>query len=206
MLKKVIIYSVFFALAMGEVISFSQDIESEKKSTSSQSPSDDYTTDGRIPNLYKRLTEAIKSLKFKADDEGKYTFVIKAGNQYDLVDRVFLVYNKKAMVYGSQGRITRIVFEYYQFNMTTQVREVKTFTSSAPDSPDLRPLLIEYVNTIGQNDKFTVGELQKPESRRDVLKQFYSYYLALVYKLELYKDKTIKTESSKIDRAIQLGE
>ncbi|HNW27807.1 MAG TPA: hypothetical protein PKN50_04960 [Spirochaetota bacterium] len=206
MLKKVIIYSVFFALVMGEVISFSQDIESEKKSTSSQSPSDDYTTDGRIPNLYKRLTEAIKSLKFKADDEGKYTFVIKAGNQYDLVDRVFLVYNKKAMVYGSQGRITRIVFEYYQFNMTTQVREVKTFTSSAPDSPDLRPLLIEYVNTIGQNDKFTVGELQKPESRRDVLKQFYSYYLALVYKLELYKDKTIKTESSKIDRAIQLGE
>ncbi len=206
MLKKVIVYSVFFALIMGQGSSFSQDIEAERRSTSGQAASDEYTTDGRIPNLYKRLSDAIRSLKFKADDEGKYTFIIKAGNQYDLVDRVFLVYNKKAMVYGSQGRITRIVFEYYQFNMTTQVREVKTFTATAPDSPDLRTLQIEYVNTIGQKDKFTVGELQKPESRRDVIKQFYSYYIALVYKLELYRDKTSKIESSKIDRAIQLGE
>lgn len=191
---------------MVQGISSAQENAPEKKPVSDRGAADDYTRDERIPQLYKRLTDVLQSLKLKPDGEGKHIFIIKAGNQYDLVDRVFLVYNKKAEVYASQGRITKIVFEYYQFNMTTQVREVKTFTATAPDSGDLRALSIEYVNTIGQKDKFTVAELQKPESRREVIKQYYSYYLAMVYKLELYKDKTIKIESSKIDRAIQLGD
>jgi hypothetical protein len=205
-LKKAIVYSIIAAVIMVQGVSSGQESAPEKKPAPDRGVSDDYTRDERIPRLYKRLTEVIQGLKLKPDDEGKYTFVIKAGNQYDLVDRVFLVYNKKADVYASQGRITKIVFEYYQFNMTTQVREIKTFTATAPDSGDLRTLTIEYVNTIGQKDKFTVAELQKRESRRDVIKQYYSYYLAVVYKLELYKDKTIKIESSKIDRAIQLGD
>jgi len=204
--KKAIVYSIITAVILTQGAVFYRAGAQEKKSTADQSAADDYTRDERIPQLYKRLLDAIQSLKLKPDEEGKHTFIIKAGNQYDLIDRVFLVYNKKADVYASQGRVTKIVFEYYQFNMTNQVREVKTYTTAAPDSADLRTLAIEYVNNIGQNEKYTVAELQKPESRREIIKQFYAYYLSMVYKLELYKDKTIKTESSKIERTIQLGD
>ncbi len=206
MLKKAIVYSIFFAFIMAQGVSFSQDSAPEKKSVSGQSSADDYTRDEHIPMLYKRLSEAIKSIKLKPDDEGKYTFTLKSGNQYDMVDRVFLVYNRKAEVYASQGRISKIVFEYYQFNMTSQVREVKTFTAATPDSADLKALSIEYVSNIGQKEKYTVADLQKPASRIEVIRQYYNYYLALVYKLELYKDKTIKSEASKIEHTIQLGD
>jgi hypothetical protein len=205
-LKKAIVYSIIAAVMVVQGAVFSQENAPEKKIDADRSATDDYTRDNRIPQLFKRLSDVIQSLKLKPDEEGKYSFVIKAGNQYDLVDRVFLVYNRKANVYAVQGRISKIVFVYYQFNMTSQVREVKTFTTVTPDSGDLRALTIEYENNIGQKEKYTVADLQKPESRREVIKQFFSYYLSMVYKLELYKDRTIKTESSKIQRTIQLGD
>lgn len=206
MLRNIVISMCLFAIVMASGYVYSQEGAAPKKQGNKVSTEDDYTRDARIPQLYKRLGDAIQSLKLKTDEEGKYTFTISSGNQYDLIDRVFLVYKKKAMVYAAQGRISKIVFEYYQFNMTTQVREVKTFTTAAPDSEDLKALSVEYENNIGQKEKFTVGELQKPDSKRDVIKQYYAYYVAMVYKLELYKDKTIKIESSKIDRTIQLGD
>jgi hypothetical protein len=205
-LKKAIVYSIIAVVMLVQGAVFSQENAPEKKPAADRSAADDYTRDDRIPQLYKRLTDVIQSLKLKPDEEGKHSFTISSGNQYNLVDRVFLVYNKKAEVYAAQGRISKIVFVYYQFNMTSQVREVKTFTTVTPDSGDLRTLTIEYENNINQKEKYTVAELQKTESRRVVIKQFYSYYLSMVYKLELYKDKTRKTESSLIERTIQLGD
>jgi hypothetical protein len=90
--------------------------------------------------------------------------------------------------------------------MTSQVREVKTYTNQSPDSDDLMPLMIEYVDNTGEKEKFTVGELQKKNSQADIVSQFYEYYLALVIQLELHKDKTVNVESSKVDRTVQMGE
>jgi hypothetical protein len=205
MVKKVIIYSIMWALILAQGAVFSQEKEAPKKQAGDKA-GEEYTRDERIPQLYKRLTDVIQALKLKPDDEGKYTIVVSKDNRYDLVDRVFLLSNKRADVYSAQGRISKIVFVYYQFNMTTQIREFKTFTATAPDSGDLKTLTIEYENNIGQKEKFTVSELERPDSRKDVIKQFYSYYLALVYRLELFKDSTSRIESSKIRRAIQLGE
>jgi len=83
---------------------------------------------------------------------------------------------------------------------------LKTITASSPDSGDLRALTVEYENNTGQKEKFTLSELERSDSRRDVIKQYYCYYLALVYRLELFKDSSSRLESSKINRAIQLGE
>ncbi len=205
-MKKAIAYIIICAVILGHGSLFSQENATDKKNTSFGSSGNDYTRDERIPQLYKRLSDAIQALKLKPDDEGKYTLTIKSGNQYDLVDRVFFVFNKKALIYAAQGRISKIVFEYYQFNMTTHVREVKTYTFSTPDSADLRALAVDYVNNIGQKENYTVADLRSLESRMQVTRQFYSYYLAMVYKLELYKDKTTRSQSSKILRAIQLGD
>jgi hypothetical protein len=208
MFKKSLICSIviMIGLLLGPV--YSKDEASSKKSFGDPHGvnSEDTTRDHRIPQLHKRLVAAIKSLSLKPDQEGKLTFVIKTGNYYDYTERVPMVYHKKAFVYMAQDRISKIVFEYYQFNMTSQVREVKTYTSQSPDSDDLMPLIVEYVDNTGEKEKFTVGELQKKNSQADIVSQFYEYYLALVIQLELHKDKTVNVESSKVDRTVQMGE
>ncbi|MBP7735211.1 MAG: hypothetical protein KA369_04490 [Spirochaetes bacterium] len=205
MMKKVVIYSIVCAVILGWGIAFSQEKEAPRKQAGNKA-GEEYTRDERVPQLYKRLADVIQALKLKPDDEGKYSITISKDNRYDLVDRVFLLCNKRAEIHSAQGRVSKIAFKYYQFNMTTQVRELKTITATAPDSGDLGSLTIEYENNTGQKEKFTLSDLERPDSRRDVIKQYYSYYLALVYRLELYKDSSSRLESSKIKRAIQLGE
>lgn len=199
---------VTFFILQGVI--YSQDAAPAKKSAANRaevnsSPNEDASRDIRIPQMYKRLALAIKSLKLQPDQEGKLTFVISSGNYYDFIDRVPMVYHKKAFVYITQERINKIVFEYYLYNMTSQVREVKTYTSMTPESEDLKSLAVEYTANTGEKEKFTVAELQKKDSQTDIVSQYFAYYLALVYRLELYKDKTIKLESSKIDRTVQMG-
>ncbi len=164
------------------------------------------TRDDRIPQLYQRLVAAVQALKLKPDEEGTHTFVISSGNQYDHIDRIFMVYNKRARVYMSQNSISKIVFEYYQYNMTSKVREVKTYTCATPGSDDLGQLLVEYATNTGEKEKYTVNELQKRDSQKIIVRQFYSYYFALVNKMELYKNKTVRLESSRVNRTILLGE
>jgi hypothetical protein len=209
MFKKSLICAIVPMIFIIQELALSQDTASSKKSSGNKAGAyseEDPTRDYRIPQLYKRLVAAIKSLKLQPDQEGKLTFVIKSGNYYDLIDRVPRVYHKKALVYLMQDRVNKIVFEYYQYNMTSQVREIKTYTNQAPESDDLKNLLIEYTDNMGEKDKFTVADLQKKNSQADIVSQFYDYYLALVYRLELYKDKTINIESSKIDRTVQMGD
>lgn len=204
MQKKSLVFIIAFALLMSlGIVRAQETVSSKKKAGESQGNA---AREDRIPALYNRLVLAVQGLKLQADEEGKHTFIISSGNQYDHIDRIFLVYNKKAMVYMSQNKISKIVFQYYQYNMTSKVREVKTFTSDNPDSDDLRQLSIEYVTNTGDKEKYTVGELQREESQKIIVKQFYSYYFALVNKMELYKNKTIRLESSKINRTIQLGD
>ena len=202
------IISILFIL---QGVIYSQDAAPSKKSAGNKaevnsSPDEDASRDIRIPRMYKRLAAAIKSLKLQPDQEGKLTFIISSGNYYDFFDRVPMVYYKKAFVYLTQDRINKIVFEYYQYNMASQVREVKTYTTTAPESDDLKSLAVEYTANTGEKEKFTVAELQKKNSQTDIVSQYFAYYLALVYRLELYKDKTVNTESSKIDRTVQIGD
>ncbi len=205
MLKKSLISAVIIMTCIMQGLVYSQDESSKKPSGSaSRINPEDPTRDYRIPLLHKRLVAAIKSLKLQPDKDGKLAFLVRSGNYFDYIDRVPYVYQKKAFIYMSQERVSKIVFEYYQFNMTSQVREVKTYTNQSPDSDDLKNLLVEYTDNTGQKEKFTVAELQKKNSQSDITSQFYEYYLALVIQLELRKDKTINVESSKIDRAVQM--
>ncbi len=205
MVKKIFIYGIICAIVLAHGLAFSQEKVATPKQAGEKA-GEEYTRDERIPRLYKRLADVIQALKLKPDNEGKYSITISKDNKYDLVDRVFLLCNKRALIHSAQGRVSKIAFVYYQFNMTTQVRELKTITAAAPDSGDLKTLTIEYENNTGQKEKFTLSELERPESRRDVIKQYHSYYLALVYRLELYKDSSSRSQSNKINRAIQLGE
>jgi hypothetical protein len=208
MRKRSLLFIIACMIFMAQIFVLAQDTVSSKKQTakSAGESGESVTHDDRIPLLYKRLVAAVQVLKQKPDGEGKYTFVINNGNQYDLIDRVFLVYNKRAMLYMSNNSVSKIVFEYYQYNMTTQLREVKTYTCATPDSDNLGPLVIEYAANTGEKEKYTVNELKKPESQKIIIKQFHAYYFALVNKLELYNSKTTKLESSKVNRTIQLGD
>jgi hypothetical protein len=206
MFKNSLICAVVIMICIEEGPVYSQDEASPKKASriTMGVNAEDPTREVRIPQLHKRLVAAIKSLNLKADKDGKLAFTLKTGNFYDYTDRVPYIYHKKAFVYMSQERVSKIVFEYYQFNMTSQIREVKTYTNQSPDSDDLMSLEVEYADNTGQKEKFTVGELQKKNSQIDIVSQFYEYYLALVIQLELRKDKTINVESSKIDRTVQM--
>ena len=211
MFKKSMICSIISMLFILQGIIYSQDATPSKKSAGNTTgvnspPDEDVTRDKRIPRLYKRLAAATKSLKLQPDQDGKLTFVISSGNYYDFIDRVPMVYHKKAFVYITQDRINKIVFEYYQYNMTSQVREVKTYTTTTPESEDLNSLTVEYTANTGEKEKYTVAELQKKDSQTGIITQYFSYYLALVYRLELYKDKTNNIDSGKIDRTVRLGD
>ncbi len=206
MVKNILICAMVMAICIVQGPVHSQDEASPKKLSGSsvRVTPEDPTRDYRIPQLYKRLVTAIKNLKLQPDKDGKLSFLVRSGNYFDYIDRVPYVYEKKAVVYVSQERISKIVFEYYQFNMASQVREVKTYTNQSPESEDLKNLLVEYADNTGQREKFTVAELQKKNSQSDITSQFYEYYLALVIQLELRKDKNVNVESSKIDRTVQM--
>jgi hypothetical protein len=51
-----------------------------------------------------------------------------------------------------------------------------------------------------------VADLQKRESQRSVIMQYYNYIISLVYSIELYKHKAVRIETVNIERTIQLGE
>ena len=51
---------------------------------------------------------------------------------------------KKAYVYMSGDRVSKIIFEYYQFSMDNKVRDVKIFTNNTPESGDLKSLRVDY--------------------------------------------------------------
>jgi hypothetical protein len=177
-----------------------------KKAAVNTASGEDLSRDDRLPALYKRLVEAIQGAKLQPDQEGKIAVTMRSGNQFDMIERVFLVYSKRATVYMAQNRVSKIVFEYYQYNMTTQLREIKTFTTTTPDSEDIKALAVEYSTNIGDSEKYNLGDLQKKDSQKIIASQYYSYYTSLVYKIELYRDSLSQRESSKIDRTVQLGD
>ena len=113
---------------------------------------------------------------------------------------------RKAYIYMSGDSISKIVIEYYQFSMDSKVRDVKIFTNNAPDSSDLSKLQVDYSSNTGEKQKYIVADLQKRESQRSVIMQYYNYIISLVYSIELYKHKAVRIETVNIERTIQLGE
>lgn len=177
-----------------------------QKSGTNEASEDQSMRDSRIPRLCERLNRAIEALKLKPDDEGKHTIIVQSGYHYDKLERTFFMYHKKAFLYMSGNKVSRIIFEYYQFNMTSHVREVKTYTVNSPESEDLKGLIIEYKTNTGQTEKYNLPDLMRSDTRRDVVAQYYSYLLALVYKVEIYRDKLASQQSSMIDRTVQLDQ
>ncbi|OHD63547.1 MAG: hypothetical protein A2176_07115 [Spirochaetes bacterium RBG_13_51_14] len=211
MLKKGTICSIAFAVIIIGGFAAAQDKKPAAKTSGDRSAvdassKDDATRDDRIPQLYRRLVAGIQSLKIQPDQEGKYVFSIKSGYQYDDLERQGYVMYKKARVYMAQNRISKIVFEYYQFGMDNKIREVKTYTNTAPDSEDLKNLEVEYTTNTGDKQAYRVADLQKRESQRTVITQYTNYLMSLVYKIELYKNKITDIESLNIERTIQLGD
>ncbi|MBN2158647.1 MAG: hypothetical protein JW807_04575 [Spirochaetes bacterium] len=167
---------------------------------------DEGMRDPRIPKLNERLNKALEALKLEPDKDGKHTILVESGYHYDKLERTFFMYHKKAFLYMSGNSVSKIIFEYYQFNMTSHVREVKTYTVSTPGSEDLKQLAIEYKTNIGKTEKYLLADLMRIDTRRDVVAQYHSYLMALVYKLEIYRDKLASKQSSLIERTIQLDQ
>lgn len=202
MLKKTVLYAVIASLVFSQGALFAQ----KKTTDAPATPDEAVTRDDRIPVLMKRLVAGIKNLKVEPDQDKKYIFTIKSGYQYDQLERQHLMVYRKAYVYMSGDSISKIIFEYYQFSMDSKVRDVKTFTNNSPDSADLKALQIDYSSNTGEKQKYTVADLQKRESQRSIITQYYNYIISLVYSLELYRHKTIRIETVNIERTIQLGE
>jgi hypothetical protein len=158
-----------------------------------------------VSGLHKRLADAIVNGRVQPDSEGKCSFVFSSGSYYDSLERQKLVYNIKADVYMSQGKISKIVFVYYQFSMTSQIREVKTITNSSLISDDLGLLEVNYETNTGETQSYKVGDLQSGESREAVISQYSSYLDSLVNYLEIHKTKSKAAESNNINRTIILG-
>ncbi|TFH43391.1 MAG: hypothetical protein E4G96_01255 [Chrysiogenales bacterium] len=131
---------------------------------------------------------------------------MKSGARFVPIDRVWQVHSTKAKATMAQDRIGKLVFEYYQFNMSNNVREEKIFISTSPDSGDLRTLQMKYSSNDGEAMQYTVGDLQKSESQKALAGQYYSNYLTLVFLVEQYGSRSARKESQRIDRTIQLGE
>lgn len=167
---------------------------------------DDASRDERVPVLYRRLAAGIRGLTIEPDQEGKYTFLIASGSEYDMLERQRYYYNKKARVYVNQQKVTKIVFEYYRFSLINMVRDTKTFTVTDPENQDLSGLDILYTSSTGETRRYRVGDLNNKDSRRSVVKQYVSYLITLVIKLELHKNKKIDVETVGIERTIQLGD
>lgn len=159
-----------------------------------------------IAGNHKRLIEAITNLKIKPDEEGKYTFPLSSGIFYDVLDRQVCVYRKKAVVYVAQNRISKILFEYYQFGMDNKVREIKTFTHTAIDSDDLSSLQIDYIANTGEKQSYKAGDLTQRQSQREIIGQYANYLTSLIFTMELFKQKAARLQSLKIERTIQLGD
>lgn len=177
----------------------------QEKSADSKSSEEAVTRSVDVPQLCKRLISAIKSSKLQADSDGAIVIKIKSGNHYDLTERQQYVFSKKAKVFFAQDKISKIIFEYYQYDMLSSVREVKTFTNYNPESDDLSTLEINYTTNTGQSENYKVTDLKTKQLQKDVILQYVSYMLALVHKAELYKNSVINDHSSKIERTIQLG-
>ncbi len=155
--------------------------------------------------MHKRLSEAITNLRTQPDSEGKFSFALSSGSRYDTLEAQKYVYNLKADVYMSQGRVSKIVFVYYQFGMTNQIREVKSLTNGNPGSDDLGSLEVNYETNTGETRAFKVGDLQSSHSRDEVISQYASYLDSLVNYVEIHMGKRKSHESGTIERAIQLG-
>jgi hypothetical protein len=186
------------------IIAQNTDSYSQKKPAKEGSPDKGIQQDG-IANLHKRLADTIGSLHVKPDTEGKHTFVISSGSFYDAGERSLVIYDKKALVFMQQGKISKIIFEYYQYSFGNMIREVKTLTNTNPNSDDIASLEIRYDNNAGETQSYRVGDLNSSQSRKDVIEQYSSYLLSLINRLELGRNKNKFMESTKIERTIQLG-
>jgi len=167
---------------------------------------DEASRDERVPVLCRRLAAGIRSLALEPDQEGKYIFLIASGAEYDMLERQRYYYYKKARVYVNQQKVTKIIFEYYRFSLINMVSDTKTFTVTDPENQDLSGLDILYASNTGETRRYRVGDLKKEDSRRSVVKQYVSYLITLVIKLELHKNKKIDVETVGIERTIQLGD
>jgi hypothetical protein len=167
---------------------------------------DDSARDTRIPALHTRLVSAVKKLNLRAADGNGITVTMESGARFDPIDLVWLVVRRTAKFVMAQDRITSIEFGYYQFNMSNTVREEKSISTATPGSEDLRPVKITYSASTGEKYGYTLGDLQKVDSRRSVAAQYHDNYLALVLLLEQYNSGNIRKESFRVEQTIQLGE
>jgi hypothetical protein len=157
-----------------------------------------------IPGMMKRLGDVIAGMRAKPDAEGKYTIRISSGGYYDPIDRQRFFYDKKAEIFMSQGKISKIVFVYYRFSFTNGVRQVKTLVNANPYSDDLTSLEISYSTNTGVNESCKVGDLQSPQIRKQVVDQYSGYLLSLIQSLEISRQADKIAESEKIERSVML--
>jgi hypothetical protein len=205
MLKKTMIIAILASLVLVPAALVAQKKASDDTAVSGSSD-EAVTRDDRIPQFMKRLVAGIKSLKVEPDQEGKYIFTIKSGYQYDQLERQHLLTYRKAYIYMSGERVSKIIFEYYQFSMDNNVRDVKVFTNNSPESDELKSLRIDYNSNTGEKQSYTVSDVSRRESRRSVIGQYLNYLISLVYNIEMFKHKTVRIETVNIERTIQLGE
>jgi hypothetical protein len=208
MLKKtaIVAFTACLALAPGELFAQKKAADEPGVNRSASAEDEGVTRDGRIPLFMKRLVAGIKNLKVEPDQEGRYIFTIKSGYHYDLLERQHLMTYRKAYIYMSGDRVTKIIFEYYQFSMDSNVRDVKIFTNTTPESDELKALRVDYSSNTGEKETYTVADVSRRESRRSVIGQYVNYLISLVFNIEMYKHKTVRIQSVNIERTIQLGE
>jgi hypothetical protein len=199
----IIISMVILCIGIGYKASFSQ--KKEQKVIKNEPSQDKGFLHEGMSGLHKRLADAIVNMRIQPDSEGKYSFGISSGSYFDLLERQRFTFNVGATVYMNQGKIGKIVLRYYQFSMTTMVREVKTLTNSNPGSDDLTSLEIHYVTNTGETKTFKVGDLQSRQSQDDVISQYSSFIATLIDNLELSKNKNTLNDTNTINRSIQLG-
>ena len=208
MLKKTAVIAFIACLVLAGSALHAQKKAADKSgvSGSAEAADEGVTRDDRIPLFMQRLVQGIKNLKVEPDQEGKYIFTIKSGYHYDELERQHLMTYRKAFIYMSGDRVSKIVFEYYQYSMDNNVKDVKIFTNTTPDSDDLKTLRVDYTSNTGEKETYTVTDVSRRESRRSVIGQYVNYLIALVYNIEMYKHKTVRIQSINIERTIQLGE
>jgi hypothetical protein len=205
MLKKTVIFAFIAALVLAEGTLVAQ------KGTADRRAGDDaleqgMTRDNRIPDFMKRLVAGIKDLRVEPDKDGKYIFTIKSGYVYDQLERQHYMVYRKAYVYMTGDRVTKMVFEYYQFSMDSNVRDVKIFTNDSPENDELKSLQVDYSSNTGEKESYTVGDIGRRESRRSIISQYVNYLISLTYNIEMAKHRSLRIQSINIERTIQLGE
>ncbi len=171
-----------------------------------ETPAKDAVTDSYVVELHKRIGVMITKLELKPDSNGTFEIIIDSGYFIDDYERQKYVYYEKAIVTAPQGRVTKIIIEYYQFSLINQLKEIKTLVNNKPDNPDLSDLLITYTASDGENSQFFVKDLHQNSFKVKVVSQYRAYLIDCLQKMEKYGTMQIKREKFEVDRIINLGE